>query len=76
MASSSGGAGGGAPPEMIINWLESFVKQKPQSFTSATTPADAENWIAHIEKIFEVLGCEDVFKARLASYKFEGDAHN
>nr|GEX09519.1 hypothetical protein [Tanacetum cinerariifolium] len=35
---------------------------------------DAENWIAHIEKLFEVLGCADEFKARLASYKFEGDA--
>nr|GEU72162.1 zinc finger, CCHC-type, retrotransposon Gag domain protein [Tanacetum cinerariifolium] len=32
--------------------------------------------IAHIEKLFEVLGCVDEFKARLASYKFEGDALN
>nr|GEU32420.1 putative reverse transcriptase domain-containing protein [Tanacetum cinerariifolium] len=40
----------------------------------AITPVDAENWIAHIEKLFEVLGCADEFKARLASYKFEGDA--
>nr|GFA00386.1 hypothetical protein [Tanacetum cinerariifolium] len=40
---------------------------------SATTPVDAKNWIAHIEKLFEVLGCVDEFKARLASYKFEGD---
>ncbi|GKD07164.1 zinc finger, CCHC-type, retrotransposon gag domain protein [Tanacetum coccineum] len=32
--------------------------------------------IAHIEKIFEVLGCADEFKARLASYKLEGDALN
>nr|GEY21621.1 hypothetical protein [Tanacetum cinerariifolium] len=30
--------------------------------------------IAHIEKLFEVLGCADEFKARLAGYKFEGDA--
>ncbi|GJY23198.1 putative reverse transcriptase domain-containing protein [Tanacetum coccineum] len=37
---------------------------------------DAENWIAHIEKIFEVLGCADEFKARLESYKLEGDALN
>ncbi|GJT58106.1 zinc finger, CCHC-type, retrotransposon gag domain protein [Tanacetum coccineum] len=32
--------------------------------------------IAHIEKIFEVLGCGDQFKARLATYKLEGDAHS
>ncbi|GJS51835.1 zinc finger, CCHC-type, retrotransposon gag domain protein [Tanacetum coccineum] len=37
---------------------------------------EAENWIAHIEKIFEVLGCGDQFKARLATYKLEGDAHS
>ncbi|GKA54929.1 hypothetical protein Tco_0753878 [Tanacetum coccineum] len=35
---------------------------------SASTPVEAENWIAHIEKIFEVLGCGDQFKARLATY--------
>nr|GEY90538.1 putative polyprotein [Tanacetum cinerariifolium] len=33
--------------------------------TEASTPVEAENWIAHIEKIFEVLGCGDQFKARL-----------
>ncbi|GJR30533.1 zinc finger, CCHC-type, retrotransposon gag domain protein [Tanacetum coccineum] len=43
---------------------------------SATTLVDAENWIVHIEKIFEVLGCADEFKARLASYKLEGDDLN
>nr|GFA26020.1 hypothetical protein [Tanacetum cinerariifolium] len=32
--------------------------------TEASTPVEAENWIAHIEKIFEVLGCGDQFKAR------------
>nr|GEX67053.1 retrotransposon protein, putative, Ty3-gypsy subclass [Tanacetum cinerariifolium] len=37
---------------------------------------DAENWIAHIEKLFEELGCADEFKARLASYNFKGDALN
>nr|GFC84317.1 hypothetical protein [Tanacetum cinerariifolium] len=31
-------------------------KQKPRSFSSTTSPVDAENWIAHIEKLFEVLG--------------------
>ncbi|PWA41588.1 zinc finger, CCHC-type, Retrotransposon gag domain protein [Artemisia annua] len=59
---SSSGSGGGTP--------------KPRSFSSANTPVDAENWIAHIEKIFEVLDCGDEFKARLASYKLEGDALN
>nr|GEW88820.1 hypothetical protein [Tanacetum cinerariifolium] len=48
--------------------------QKPHSFEKATVPVDAENWISHIEKIFDVIGCEDAFKTRLAVYKFEGNA--
>nr|GEW92828.1 zinc finger, CCHC-type, retrotransposon Gag domain protein [Tanacetum cinerariifolium] len=63
------GSNGDQPPT-IHTWLERFGKQKPQSFSSATSPVDAENWIAHIEKLFEVLGCDNEFKARLASYKF------
>ncbi|GJY55254.1 hypothetical protein Tco_0454369 [Tanacetum coccineum] len=64
----------GDQPPIIHTWLERFGKQNPRSFSSATTPVDVENWISHIEKIFEVLGCADEFKARLASYRFEGDA--
>ncbi|PWA49575.1 zinc finger, CCHC-type, Retrotransposon gag domain protein [Artemisia annua] len=67
------GSGGDAAPT-ILGWLEKFGKQRPKSFSSANSPMDAENWIAHIEKIFEVLGCADEFKARLASYKLESDA--
>nr|GFD03671.1 hypothetical protein [Tanacetum cinerariifolium] len=52
-----------AQPTDIHVWLERFQKQKPQTFSSASTPVEAENWIAHIEKIFEVLGCGDQFKA-------------
>nr|GFB63966.1 hypothetical protein [Tanacetum cinerariifolium] len=37
----------------------------------ATVPVDAENWISQMEKIFDVMGCEDAFKTRLAVYKFE-----
>ncbi|GJU58170.1 putative reverse transcriptase domain-containing protein [Tanacetum coccineum] len=58
----------------IHTWLERFNKQKPRTFEKAVTPVDAENWISHMEKIFDVMGCDDVFKARLAVYKFEGDA--
>nr|GFA93089.1 hypothetical protein [Tanacetum cinerariifolium] len=34
-------------------------------------PVDAENWISHMEKIFDVMGYEDAFKTRLVVYKFE-----
>ncbi|GJR38720.1 putative reverse transcriptase domain-containing protein [Tanacetum coccineum] len=72
----NGTGGSGDQPPTIHTWLGRFGKQKPRSFSAATTPVDAENWIAHIEKIFEVLGCADEFKARLASYKLERDALN
>nr|GFC35968.1 hypothetical protein [Tanacetum cinerariifolium] len=66
---------GGNPPSITIHtWLERFNKQKPHSFEKATAPVDAENWISHMEKIFDVMGCEDAFKTRLAVYKFEGNA--
>ena len=73
---SSGGSGGGNPPSTIATWLEKFSKQKPKSFSSVSSPSEAEDWLGHIEKVFEVLGCGDEFKARLAAYKFEGDALN
>nr|GEX72010.1 zinc finger, CCHC-type, retrotransposon Gag domain protein [Tanacetum cinerariifolium] len=65
-------AGGNPPPVTIHTWLERFNKKKPRLFEKATAPVDAENWISHMEKIFDVMGCEDAFKTRLAVYKFEG----
>nr|GEY04157.1 zinc finger, CCHC-type, retrotransposon Gag domain protein [Tanacetum cinerariifolium] len=67
-------AGGHPPPVTIHTWLERFNKQKPHSFEKATAPVDAENWISHMDKIFDVMSCEDAFKTRLAVYKFEGNA--
>nr|GEU99729.1 hypothetical protein [Tanacetum cinerariifolium] len=64
-------SGGNPPPVTIYTWLECFNKQKPRSFKKAIAPVDAENWISHMEKIFDVMGCEDAFKTRLAVYKFE-----
>nr|GEX32265.1 zinc finger, CCHC-type, retrotransposon Gag domain protein [Tanacetum cinerariifolium] len=65
-------AGGNPPPVTIHTWLERYNKHKPCSLVTA--PVDAENWISHMEKIFDVMGCEDAFKTRLAVYKFEGNA--
>nr|GEU89767.1 hypothetical protein [Tanacetum cinerariifolium] len=65
-------SGRNPPPVTIHTWLECFNKQKPCLFEKATAPVDAENWISHMEKIFDVMGCEDTFKTRLAVCKFEG----
>ncbi|GJX08192.1 hypothetical protein Tco_0196124 [Tanacetum coccineum] len=70
----AGASGGNPPPATIHTWLERFNKQKPRSFEKAVAPVDAENWISHMEKIFDVMDCNDAFKTRLAVYKFEGDA--
>nr|GFB69644.1 hypothetical protein [Tanacetum cinerariifolium] len=67
-------SGENPPPVTIHTWLERFNKQKPRLFEKATAPVDAENWISHMEKIFDVMGCEDAFKTRLVVYKFEGNA--
>nr|GEV28215.1 zinc finger, CCHC-type, retrotransposon Gag domain protein [Tanacetum cinerariifolium] len=72
--SGPSGSGGNPPLVTIHTWLERFNKQKPRLFEKATAPVDAENWISHMEKIFDVMGCEDAFKTRLTVYKFEGDA--
>nr|GFC66724.1 hypothetical protein [Tanacetum cinerariifolium] len=72
--SGPSGSGGNPPPVIIHTWLERFNKKKTHSFEKATAPVDAKNWISHMEKIFDVMGCEDAFKTRLAVYKFEGDA--
>nr|GFD40328.1 hypothetical protein [Tanacetum cinerariifolium] len=51
-------------PQICAEILEEF----------RTAPVDVVNWISHMEKIFDVMGCEDAFKTRLAGYKFKGDA--
>ncbi|GJY46203.1 zinc finger, CCHC-type, retrotransposon gag domain protein [Tanacetum coccineum] len=52
----AGASGGNPPPATIHTWLERFNKQKPHSFEKAVAPVDAENWISHMEKIFDAKG--------------------
>nr|GEY03048.1 hypothetical protein [Tanacetum cinerariifolium] len=73
-SSGQSDAGGNPLPVTIHTWLERFNKQKPHSFEKATAPVDAENWISHMEKIFDVMGCEDAFKTRLAMVNTRTDA--
>ncbi|GKB41018.1 zf-CCHC domain-containing protein, partial [Tanacetum coccineum] len=70
----TGASGSNPPPVTIHTWLERFNKQKPCLFEKAVAPVDAENWISYMEKIFDVMDCNDAFKTRLAVYKFKGDA--
>ncbi|GJR49938.1 hypothetical protein Tco_1400459 [Tanacetum coccineum] len=43
--------GGDAVPHGIHVWIERFTKLKPLAFRSAATPAEAEDWITHMEKL-------------------------
>nr|GEV43199.1 DNA/RNA polymerases superfamily protein [Tanacetum cinerariifolium] len=48
-----------------------------EEFCTSSGPSDASGNpppISHMEKIFDVMGCKDAFKTRLAVYKFEGNA--
>nr|GFA62140.1 hypothetical protein [Tanacetum cinerariifolium] len=48
-----------------------------EEFRTSSEPSDAGGnppTISYMEKIFDVMGCEDAFKTRLAMYKFEGNA--
>ncbi|GJW87906.1 putative ribonuclease H-like domain-containing protein, partial [Tanacetum coccineum] len=40
----------------------------------SATPRGRKTRITHMEKLFQVLGCPDNFKTRLAAFKLEGDA--
>nr|GEZ07272.1 retrotransposon protein, putative, Ty3-gypsy subclass [Tanacetum cinerariifolium] len=42
------------------------IRQNENNENNASTPVEAEKWIAYIEKIFEVLGCGDQFKASIS----------
>ncbi|PWA74052.1 hypothetical protein CTI12_AA259190 [Artemisia annua] len=68
--------GAGSSNEGIHVWIECFNKLKPNSFLSATTLTAASDWISHYEKLFQAIGCPDGVKARLAAFKFDGDALN
>ncbi|GJT78284.1 retrotransposon protein, putative, ty3-gypsy subclass [Tanacetum coccineum] len=74
VGSSGGGGGGHVIPHGIHVWIERFTKLKSFAFRSAATPAEAEDWITHMEKLFQFLGCLENFKTRLAAFKLEGDA--
>ncbi|GJR43586.1 hypothetical protein Tco_1311689 [Tanacetum coccineum] len=67
---SGGGGGDNAIPHGIHVWIERFTKLKPLAFRSAVTPAEVEDWITHMEKLFQVLGCPKL-QDEFAAFKLE-----
>ncbi|GJW53139.1 hypothetical protein Tco_0097224 [Tanacetum coccineum] len=68
---SSGGGGGDAIPHGIHVWIERFTKLKPLAFRSAATPAEAEDWITHMEKLEG-----DVLRILVLGLTFERSFYN
>nr|GFB63393.1 hypothetical protein [Tanacetum cinerariifolium] len=57
--------------------LPQILAEIREEFRTSSGPSDAGGNpppISYMEKIFDVMGCEDAFKTRLAVYKFEGNA--
>ncbi|GJZ76867.1 xylulose kinase-1 [Tanacetum coccineum] len=61
-------------PQIRVQSLSSYLglalhKQKPSSLEGRqVAPVDAVIWISHMEKIFDVMDCNDAFKTRLARF--------
>nr|GFC81263.1 hypothetical protein [Tanacetum cinerariifolium] len=60
--------------QTLLPQIRAEIREEFRTDSGPSAPVDAENWISHMEKIFDVMGCEDAFKTKLAVYKFEGDA--
>ncbi|GKF00942.1 hypothetical protein Tco_0027865, partial [Tanacetum coccineum] len=59
-------------PQVLTEALQAYHNVTENNNNNSNI--DAENWIAHLEKIFEVLECTEIQQVRLAVYKLEGDA--
>lgn len=54
--------------------VEQFLKLKPLKFSGMRSPEEAEQWIDGMERIFQLLDCNDAKKITLAEYQLEGNA--
>ena len=56
--------------------ISRFKALHPDKFTGTTEPTKAEQWIQQMEDIFEVLGCTDREKRRMAVFQLTIEARN
>ncbi|XP_061367197.1 uncharacterized protein LOC133310304 [Gastrolobium bilobum] len=55
--------------------LISFRKHKPPSFLGSKDPKVVTTWLQGMEKIFQVMRCQDPQRLRYSVYMLEGEAH-
>ena len=63
LANQGGGAGAAA-----YQGIDRFQRNDPPSFKGGYDPEGAEEWVREIEKIFDVIACEEDQKVRFAAY--------
>ena len=61
-------------PAPARNHLANFLKLNPPSFEFSANPAGAEDWIAEMEKLFDVQNYSEEKKVRFAAFRLKGNA--
>ena len=49
---------------------------KPPSFSGVKDPAVVEDWISHMEKLFDFYGCSAVERVALETFVLRGEAEH
>jgi hypothetical protein len=62
-----------APPPPR-DMLKDFQRTKPPTFSYATDPMDADDWLKSVEKKLQVVSCNNCEKVLLASHQLSGPA--
>ena len=62
-------------PHNDNSMIDHFMRQLPPVFKGSSDPIKAEEWLASLDKIFDVLQCDNLEKTRLAVYHLVGEAN-
>nr|GFB64438.1 hypothetical protein [Tanacetum cinerariifolium] len=60
--------------QTLLPQIRTEIREQFRTSSGSSDAGGNPPLISHMEKIFNVMGCEDAFKTRLAMYKFEGNA--
>ena len=62
------------PPPPQVDMLTRFLRLRPATFTSASEPVLADDWLRSVNKNLVTIGCNDAEKVRFAAHLLEGPA--
>nr|GEW11760.1 hypothetical protein [Tanacetum cinerariifolium] len=60
--------------QTLLSQIRAEIREEFRTSSGPLNSGGNPPSISHMGKIFDVMGCEDAFKTRLAVYKFEGNA--